>query len=110
MESIDFSKFKEFKFIRNKMNIQGKDFVDFNMGKVFSQPDWQDPPLREGITISADDNSVEYKADGIFYAGKRVLLYIPFATNRRVDTPIRCKWGLRIGFNSQSSIPIFNLY
>ena len=32
MESIDFSKFKEFKFIRNKMNIQGKDFVDFGAG------------------------------------------------------------------------------
>lgn len=76
MESIDFSTFEEFKIIRREMNIQDKDFVDFNMGKVFSQTDWQDPPLREGITIPADDDSVEYKSNGIFYAGKRVLLYI----------------------------------
>lgn len=49
--------------------------VEYNFSKKASNFTWEDP-LKQGITIKADDENFSWSADGLFYKGKRVLLYI----------------------------------
>ena len=64
-----------FRRIRSQMRIPEDYPVDFHLEKRETETDWEDV-LARGYEISVDDEHFEATDEGLFYRGRRVLLYI----------------------------------
>lgn len=73
MKPVYFSKM--FAEIRRSMRIPDNFPATFKLARKKINFVWEDP-LKQGITIKADDENFSGSENGLFYKGKRVLLYI----------------------------------
>ncbi len=75
MKTIDFFELDIFKLIRQKMGIQKNYYTGCNLNEEFRHSEWIDP-LKEGKEIPADDPNLTHDSKGIYYEGRKVLVYI----------------------------------
>ncbi|MGO5130485.1 HNH endonuclease [Mitsuokella jalaludinii] len=75
MKPVDFSSMPVFTFIRRQMRIPRDYPVSFKLASSAIAFEWSDP-LKQGLDIRADDENFTFGDEGLFYKGRRVLLYI----------------------------------
>lgn len=76
MVPVNFSKFPEFISIRRELRIPDNYPADFKLDRHATfEVDWEEP-LKQGLDIKADDENFIWSDQGLFYNGRRVLLYI----------------------------------
>lgn len=68
-------KINGFEMIRLKMGIATNEKSNFSTNIQFKKTVWSDPEIDE-VEISADDEDLIFTDDGIYYQGRRVILYI----------------------------------
>ena len=68
-------KINGFEMIRRKMGISTNEKSNFSTNIQFIKTVWADPEIDE-VEISADDEDLIFTDDGIYYQGRRVILYI----------------------------------
>lgn len=67
--------FNGFEMIRRKMGISTNEKSNFKTNIQFRKTVWEDPEIDE-VEISANDEGFMFTDDGIYYQGRRVILYI----------------------------------
>lgn len=68
-------KINGFEMIRRKMGISTNEKSNFSTNIQFIKTVWADPEIDE-VEISADDEDLIFTDNGIYYQGRRVILYI----------------------------------